>query len=589
MNFFLVFENYFEIKPFISNLETEKISNKLFLYKKNNINYYLFVNKTEGPLNLLDSLYFLKKEYKIDFIINLGIAGSIQKNLEKNRVYSIKTVTNINLNETKVLRPPIDTDIVLDQERDLLTVLYLQKGNKKKWKYFGDLVDMEGYFVAFFCDKYSIPLMILKSVSDYNDNINKSDNLEAANALYNYFVSNISYFQELGRGKYSLEIYKHIDFSLKNISDVNKLSSYLSSNKFSFTERNQIYNKIKINYNKSINNYFNNKKVLKDEKKNKNKGFLFIEENIKNKKRYTEKFSGYETVTVENYLDYFQYKIKRNYSNIFIANKKGSVIKHKPPKYGRKEFINVSVTNGYNCPFNCSYCYLKGWFRSDDIVIFANKEYIWSRMKKFIQNHEDKKIIFYFGDFCDALAFDKITENVKYFSEKIKDIKNVLIEFRTKSINYSHLIDMDLASNIIIAYSITPQKIITRNEKNTANLKQRLQALRALNDSNKTISVHFDPIIYYENYYKDYKSIIKKISNIIDEKNLFSISVGVLRMPKKVYKTIKNNEPTSVLKDLKKEKSMYRYSKKLRDNIYDKIKNELMKNFNENKIYICMD
>src|SRR6056297_358872 len=224
MNIFLVFENYFEIKPFITNLETKKISNKLFVCKKRDINYYLFVNKTEGFLNLLDSLYSLNEEYEIDLIINMGIAGSIDEKSLKYNVYSVETVSNINLNEPKVLRPPIDTDLYFKKRRNLITVPYLQENNQKEWSYFGDLLDMEGYFVSFFCNKYSIPFMLLKSVSDYNKNINKKDNLKAAKALYDYFEKKKSYFQKMSKGKHSLEIYKHLNQSLNNIQTVNKLS-----------------------------------------------------------------------------------------------------------------------------------------------------------------------------------------------------------------------------------------------------------------------------------------------------------------------------------------------------------------------------
>lgn len=590
MNVLVVFENYFEIKPFIQNLNPKKINNKLFLYSEDDINYYLFVNKTEGYLNLLDSLYSINSKYEFDLLINPGIAGSLNENIKKGTVFTVKSVVNVNLETEKVLNPPIETNIFFRESKILITVPYLQKGFKEERFYFGDLLDMEGYFVSHFAKKNSIPFILIKSISDYNKNIKKDDCVHASRKLFEYFKKNINVFKMFADNKYLFEIYEHLDLSIENISKAKGLNNYLIEKEFSFTERNFIYNDIKIKYGNNINSYLGNESIVKKNKEDiKEKGFLFIEADIPTKKKYTEYFKGFKPVIIENYLNYFQYKIRRNQNNIFIANKMGRVIKNKPERYGLNNYINVSVTNGYNCPFNCSYCYLKGWFRSDDIVLFDNKDYIWKRMKKFIEKNSHKKIMFYFGDFCDALVFDDLIENIEYFSKKISKYKNVSMEYRTKSDNYKHLLNINPINNLIIGYSLSSKTIIKQYETKTAGLKQRLNALNNLQKNGFQVSIHLDPIIYYDEMITDYTKLIDRVAKNINPENVFSISIGVLRMPKKVFKTIKNEYPSEVLANLKKEKSMYKYPSKIRNEIYSNLRKRLTQHFKKDKIYICME
>jgi spore photoproduct lyase len=210
-------------------------------------------------------------------------------------------------------------------------------------------------------------------------------------------------------------------------------------------------------------------------------------------------------------------------------------------------------------------------------------------MKKFIKKNYKEKIIFHFGDFCDALVYDDLINSVEFFSEKIKKYNNVYIEYRTKSNNYKLLLDMKTKKNIIIGYSLSSDEIITKFEKKTVNLDKRINALREIQQSGFLISIHFDPIIFYNNLLEDYKNLVKHLRKKISNENLFSISAGTLRMPKKVYKAIKNKSSATVLKKLKKEKSMYRYPENVRKKINRKMKKMILNNFDTDKVYICMD
>src|SRR6056297_185373 len=588
MNILLIFEHYFEAKPFLENEKIKKIKSKnFFKFNNNDVEYYLFINHGKGYLSLLNKLYKLNDEYSFNMMINMGICGSLNKNYRIGEIFSIKRFINVDLNNNKILNPPILSSLFLEKNSKLITLNYIQEGNKKNWRYYGELLDLEGYFIAFFSKKNKIPFLSIKVISDYNKNIKNNLDKSVVKNLYNYFKKKLSFIGRIAEYSYYFEIVKRLNIPLKYSENIIELNKYFKKKDLSFTERSQIYNNIRIKFGNSIENYFEKreKQILRN---NKEKGFLFIEKKIKNKKKYIDYFNNYDFQEIANYLDYFQYSNK-DYRNIIVANKKGNVLKKKPDNYGKEGFSHYSITNGYNCPFNCSYCYLQGWLRSSDIVIFDNVSYIWKKIKLFLEKNKKEKVIFYFGDFFDALVYEELTQSIYFFSKKLKDYNNKYMEFRTKA-TVENLNIKNIHDNIIIGLSFSTRYVIKEYEMYTSSLEERIESLKYLNRNNISTSIHIDPIIYYKGFEEEYSNLVERIFENITDDNLFSLSIGSLRLTKKTYKSIKRNKyNAAVLKNLEFDSGMYRYPKKIRERIYKKLKMLINKKLKNDKFYICMD
>ena len=64
------------------------------------------------------------------------------------------------------------------------------------------------------------------------------------------------------------------------------------------------------------------------------------------------------------------------------------------------------------------------------------------------------------------------------------------------------------------------------------------RALNKLVNHGWKIGLRFDPLIFYENWKKDYKELFSSILGTIDVKSIHSVSCGPLRFPKKMYNKI---------------------------------------------------
>ena len=99
---------------------------------------------------------------------------------------------------------------------------------------------------------------------------------------------------------------------------------------------------------------------------------IFVEQDIENSlltKQILSKIPkgiSSKIQTIERYEDVFgkvkkPYLEKRNNLNLFIAKKRGKLVKEAPDAYGIGEEKHFYFINSYNCIYECEYCYLQGF------------------------------------------------------------------------------------------------------------------------------------------------------------------------------------------------------------------------------------
>lgn len=293
-------------------------------------------------------------------------------------------------------------------------------------------------------------------------------------------------------------------------------------------------------------------------------------------------------------------RVKKDYSNkqdnlyLFIGKKKGLLVKPTPPAYGyhthEKHYYFI---HAYNCLYDCQYCYLQGYFNSPDLVVFINHEEIIEEMQKIVdQNslkHDKEKIWFHAGEFSDSLAFSQHTQEWQLYWKFFEKNPHAQLELRTKSNQIRVIEFLKPLKNIIISFSLNPSKIVRAYEKKTPTLAQRLTAMEALAKKNFRLGIHFDPIIYVEDYQEQYLKLVEMISKLPFEKIIY-ISLGTMRFSKDLYKKIESNH--SLIKEqmiIGYDKKM-RYLKPLRLRMVKYLNNLLIKQgFPQEKIYYCME
>lgn len=330
---------------------------------------------------------------------------------------------------------------------------------------------------------------------------------------------------------------------------------------------------------------------------------IFLEKKMSSNARANaiiSKFPKSEVKIIDKVEDVFN-RVKKPYLqknetlNLFLGEKRGQLVKEAPDAYGLSGEPHFYFIHAYNCIYECNYCYLQGYFNSPDIVLFLNHRDICEEIEKVTTECELKGLTpwFHAGEFSDSLALTHITGELEIYHELFSRLPNAKLELRTKSANIKELLKLSPKKNIITTFSLSPADKIKKNDLQTPSLKARLSAIKKLSDAGHPIGIHFDPVVYDDDFKGKYKDLIEELFNSLPVERLEYISVGVIRFTKDVFHQVKKNYPTSELLSTELIKSFdgkIRYNRPMRLWILSTIRDLLISaNVKEEKIYLCME
>jgi len=325
---------------------------------------------------------------------------------------------------------------------------------------------------------------------------------------------------------------------------------------------------------------------------------VLIEKDILNTKKtqsILNKVKYQDLIEIDRYDEYFgkykkPYLQKRENLNLYIAKKKGNLIKETPDAYGLSGDKHYYYIHQYNCIYECEYCYLQGYFHSPDIVLFINHDEIINEMQK-IMDQNQERVWFHAGEFSDSLALSHITDEFADYYAFLDKNPNALIELRTKSVNTKAL--KGARENLYITYSLSPQQKIKEIDLKTPSLKHRLSAINKLYQEGYKIGIHLDPIIYNDDFKENYQEFLDELNTAIPIKEIQYISIGVVRYTPNVWNEVKKNYPNSIMHKeelVKTEGNLIRYNKPMRMWILNTVE-EMLYSYEiaKEKVYKCME
>ncbi len=285
------------------------------------------------------------------------------------------------------------------------------------------------------------------------------------------------------------------------------------------------------------------------------------------------------------------YLKKRDDLHLYLAQKKGQLLKMAPDAYGLGKVEHFYFIHAYNCIYECEYCYLQGHFNSPDIVIYVNHDEIIQEIIKTAANKQETW--FHAGEFSDSLALSHLTGELPLYHELLKNRPHIIVELRTKSANIKELLKLTPLKNLITTFSLSPSSIAEQFDHKTASIKARLNAINQLDQLGHPVGIHFDPIIYHDDLAKQYTELIKNLATIIPLSNVNYFSLGVVRFTKDVYHQFKLNYPQSSLTAQEMITSFdgkRRYPKPIRMWMMNTVKQILLDHGAKiDSIYLCME
>lgn len=285
------------------------------------------------------------------------------------------------------------------------------------------------------------------------------------------------------------------------------------------------------------------------------------------------------------------YLQKRDNLNLFIGKKKGQLVKEAPAAYGIGSEKHYYFIHAYNCIYECQYCYLQGYFNTPDIVLFTNHNDITNEMSDIVTQSPDAW--FHAGEYSDSLSLTHLTGELEHYFDFFSKNKNAKLELRTKSSNVSELLNHKPLDNVFISFTISSHSSGKVFDTKCPSVKARLNSIKKLVDADFMIGIHFDPLIYEDEFEENYRLFIAELSEVLPNKNLGYLSLGTVRFTKDVYReVIENYKDTKMIAQnfTKSFDGKLRYSKPLRSWMMNTVKKLLLaKGYGIEKIYKCME
>lgn len=270
-------------------------------------------------------------------------------------------------------------------------------------------------------------------------------------------------------------------------------------------------------------------------------------------KAILEKYKNSRIILIDHYKDIFcrsgQNYIKQQQSMKLILAKKRNELIYEGAKvcqsFGNEHFYYTSCV--MNCVYDCEYCYLKGMYSSGNMVIFVNIEDIFSELENILKLHEAYVCVSYD---TDLLAIEEVVGYVREWIDFAAKHDNLTIEIRTKCANrafFRSLNKTQVLNNVIYAFTVSPDEIISTAEHFTASLKARIDCIKAAMEAGCRVRLCFDPMIYVKNYEQVYKNMLDKIFDEIDVEEVVDVSVGSFRVSVDFLKKMRKNNRNSVI------------------------------------------
>lgn len=252
-----------------------------------------------------------------------------------------------------------------------------------------------------------------------------------------------------------------------------------------------------------------------------------------------KKFPKSKVVLIDRYSEVFNrpnqnYLIQKERQNLILAQKRYDFI-YKGSKlcedFGNINFYHTS--NIFNCIYDCDYCYLQGMYPSGHLVIFVNIEDYFKEIDKLTQ---DQKVYLSISYETDLLALEYLTGFTKQWIEYAKGNKNLVIEIRTKSANFSSVEFIDIPSNVIFAWTLLPQPVIDKYEKLTPSLSKRIESIKRAISKGLKVRISIEPVMYIEGFEKIYKNFVEYVFSKIPKEGIQDVNIGAFRMVKEQAK-----------------------------------------------------
>ena len=271
---------------------------------------------------------------------------------------------------------------------------------------------------------------------------------------------------------------------------------------------------------------------------------LYIEESVKDEAltcKIMQKFSSSKIIFIKHYKDVFNrpnqdFGVQSKSKNLILARRAAPFLYEGSYYSDGFEYENFFYTPSIlGCLYDCEYCYLSGMYNSANSVFFVNTQDFFDAILPYL----DKPTLIAISYDTDTLAIESLTSHTQEWIEFAQKHPNLHLEVRTKSANFKAIKALHVSDQVVLAWTLSPQKIIDLYEHKTPSLQKRLASIKEAIDAGWKVRVCIDPVIYNEDFNELYPPLIDQLFNTIDAAKLFQLTLGSFRMSSVHLKKIK--------------------------------------------------
>ncbi|MFP4213143.1 MAG: radical SAM protein [Desulfohalobiaceae bacterium] len=184
---------------------------------------------------------------------------------------------------------------------------------------------------------------------------------------------------------------------------------------------------------------------------------------------------------------------------------------------------------GENCPLECSYCILQGYFQDSLLKVWANQEDLFAQLQEALRLYPARRFRLGTGEFTDSLALEAVTGYTRDLLEFLQDKPRVCLELKTKIVDLSWMQAVKQPERVLPAWSLNSVRIQKEHEPGSASLEERLQAASECAACGFRVCLHFDPLVMYPGWEEDYRQSVEMIFDYLRPRDIAYLSLGSLR------------------------------------------------------------
>ena len=322
---------------------------------------------------------------------------------------------------------------------------------------------------------------------------------------------------------------------------------------------------------------------------------IYVERQVQNHprtQRILAKYPKARIIEIGHYKDVFSRSrqdvvLQHRSQKLILAAKDGSLIYPGSPvcqNFGNDHFYYTSCM--MNCIYDCEYCYLKGMYPSANIVVFVNLEDYFESIEQMLKRGPLYLCVSYD---TDLLALEQITEYADAWSRFAEGHTCELkIEIRTKCTNKHFFESQEPLSNVIYAFTLSPQAVAERFEHHTPSLAERIGCAAKAVSAGFPVRLCFDPMIYVPGWQQHYEEMLNQVFRAVEAQKLADVSVGSFRIPQDYLKKMRRQQPDSAAAwfPYEIEDGYYHYPKDLMEEMEQFLVRQLGEHVRSEKIFL---